>query len=79
MQTRSGIVRDSSQSGFVIFYVIPGGPADVAGLVSLIRRMMTGLSDGTITVDSNLVERWRQLFSLSRERREWQDAICEIS
>ena len=45
-------------------------PADVAPLVSEIRRMMTGLGEGTLAVDASLVDSWRQLFSLSRERRE---------
>ncbi len=54
-------------------------PADFAGLVSEIRRMMNGLREGTITVDVNLVAHWRQLLSLTRERRDWEEVIEEIS
>jgi glycosyltransferase involved in cell wall biosynthesis len=53
-------------------------PGNVSQFTSEVRSMLAGLRNGTVQVDMDRVHQWRRLFTVERERRQWEEVVSEL-
>jgi len=73
--TRCGEIPDVASG---VSHVRTAAPADAAGFLDALRRACVDLLDGSITIDSGVVERWQTHFSPVREREDWLALLAQL-